>query len=327
MVRFRGFSKVTLSIRGVPPKPLCNSRRPGFSLSFWIFCMKRRRSLFLHISHIRLLAKKFALVILFLTAFVLMLINKTDTVIIDKTSSVATDVVSPLIDVLVIPAKMIAKGYDYFRDLKQIHQDNIRLREENRRLNMLYDKFRSLEIENKLLADLLNYVTPPKADFVTARVIAEEGDAFSHSMIAYTGGEEVEKGQVALSDKGVVGRVDKVGRNYVKIILITDINSKIPVMVEKTRVRGILSGDNTTMPKLIFIPLDAGVNIGDRIVTSGVAGVFPAGLPIGKVVRVGKNEIAVKPFSSLEQLEYVKLVNYGLEGILDDGAAEPREGD
>ena len=269
-------------------------------------------------SHIRLLAKKFALVILFLSAFALMLVNKTDTVIIEKTSTVATDVISPAIDVLVIPAKMIAKVYDYFRDLKQIHKDNVRLREENRKLNILYDRFKSLEIENKLLSDLLNYVTPEESEFITARVIAEEGDAFSHSMIAYTGDAPVKKGQVALSDKGVVGRVERVGNAYARIILITDINSKIPVMAEKTRIRGILSGDNTTMPRLIFIPLDADINVGDRIVTSGVAGVFPAGLPIGKVASDNKNEIRIKPFSSLEQLEYIKLVNYGLSGILGE---------
>lgn len=285
--------------------------------------MKRRRSLFLHLSHIRLLAKKFALVFLFLTAFVLMLVNKTDTVIIDKTSSVATDVVSSMIDVLVIPAKMLAKGYDYFRDLKQIYKDNQRLKEENQRLNVIYDRYRALEIENKLLSELLNYVIPPEMELVTGRVIAEEGDAFSHSMIAYTGDEKVKKGQVAMAEKGVVGRVDRVGINYARVILITDINSKIPVMVEKSRVRGILSGDNTNLPKLIFIPLDAGISVGDRIVTSGVAGVFPTGLPVGRVVSVRKGEVTVKPFSNLEQLEYIKLINYGLGGILDaDNAAE-----
>lgn len=288
--------------------------------------MKRRRSLFLHLSHIRLLAKKFALVILFLSAFALMLVNKTDTVLIEKTSSMATDVVSPMVDVLTIPAKMIAGMYDYFKDLKQVHADNTRLKEENRKLTMLYDKFKSLEIENKLLVDLLNYVTPPKSELITARVIAEEGDAFSHSMIAYIGGIPAAKGQIALSDKGVVGRVDKVGHAYAKVILITDINSKIPVMIESTRVRGILSGDNTSLPKLIFTPLDAGINIGDRIVTSGVAGVFPAGLPIGKVMSVRKNEIAVKPFSSLDRLEYIKLVNYGLEGLLKDTLDGPEQG-
>lgn len=220
--------------------------------------MKRRRSLFVHFSHIRLLAQKFALVILFLSAFVLMLVNKTDTVIIEKTSTVATDVISPVIDVLVIPAKAIASVYDYFKDLKEIHNDNQRLKDENKQLTNLYDRARALEIENRLLSDLLNYVTPPEAEFMTARVIAEEGDAFSHSVIAYVGDKPVKKGQVALSDKGVVGRVDRVGNVYAKIILITDINSKIPVMVEKTRVRGILSGDNSTTPKMIFYSVGSG---------------------------------------------------------------------
>lgn len=100
--------------------------------------MKRRRSLFVHFSHIRLLAQKFALVILFLSAFVLMLVNKTDTVIIEKTSTVATDVISPVIDVLVIPAKAIASVYDYFKDLKEIHNDNQRLKDENKQLTNLY---------------------------------------------------------------------------------------------------------------------------------------------------------------------------------------------
>lgn len=280
--------------------------------------MKRRRSLFIHLSHIRRLAQKFALVILFLSAFVLMLINKTDAVIIEKTSSFATDVVSPLIDVLVIPAKMVAHAYDYFRDLKQIHKDNLRLKEENKKLNNLYDRARALEIENKLLSELMNYAIPPEAEFITTRVIAEEGDAFSHSVIAYTGSKNVKKGQVALSEKGVVGRVDRVGNVYAKIILMTDINSKIPVMVERNRVRGILSGDNTPTPKMIFIPLEAELKVGDRIVTSGVAGVFPAGLPVGRILSIDKNDIKIRPFGSLEQLEYVKIVDYHLKNMIDE---------
>lgn len=279
--------------------------------------MKRRRSLFIHLSYIRILAKKFAIVILFLSAFVLMLLNKTESLIIEKTSSLATDVVSPMVDVLVIPARSVAGVYDYFRELKNVHKDNLRLREENQKLLALYDKARVLEVENKLLSGLLNYVPPPTAEFMTARIIAEEGDAFSHSVIAYTGSSNrVKKGQVALSERGVVGRVDKVGQMYSKIILITDINSRIPVMVERTRVRGILAGDNTQLPKMIFIPLDAELEIGDRIVTSGVAGVFPSGLPIGKVVSVDKNNVKVKPYNNLERLEHVRIVDYGLDGII-----------
>ena len=280
--------------------------------------MKRRRVLFMQLSHIRLLVKKFALVILFLLAFVLMLLNKTDTILIDKTSSVATSVFSPVIDVLILPARGLAEVYDYFKDMRFAYQENKLLKAENRQLRIISEKARALEIENRLLAKLLNYTSPNDEEMVTVRVVAEEGDAFSHSVIAYIGDEPVKKGQVAISDKGVVGRVDRVGNVYAKILLLTDINSKIPVMVEKTRIRGILSGDNTPLPKMIFIPLGADLNIGDRIVTSGVAGVFPAGLPIGRVVSVNKNEIRVKAFSNLEQLDYVKLVNYGLDGIISE---------
>ena len=205
--------------------------------------------------------------------------------------------------------------------LKNVHKDNQQLREENQKLLALYDKARVLEVENKLLSGLLNYVPPPAAEFMTARIIAEEGDAFSHSVIAYTGNSNrVKKGQVVLSERGVVGRVDKVGQMYSKIILITDINSRIPVMVERTRVRGILAGDNTSMPKMIFIPLDAELEAGDRIVTSGVAGVFPSGLPIGKVVSVDKNSVKIKPYNNLERLEYVRIVDYGLDGIIQNEA-------
>ena len=261
----------------------------------------------MHLSNIRLLAKKFALVLLFLSAFVLMLINKTDTAIIEKTSSLATDAVSPVIDVLVIPARSIAGIYDYLKELKQIHKENQELRKENRKLLQVKDRAQALEIENRILAQLLNYVIPPEAKFITARVIAEEGDAFSHSLIAYTGDSpDVRKGQVVLSNRGVVGKL------YSKIILITDINSKIPVMVERTRVRGILTGDNTPTPKMVFIPLEAELTVGDRIVTSGVAGTFPAGLPVGKISSIEKNNVKIKTFTNLERLEYVKIVDYGL---------------
>ena len=281
--------------------------------------MKRRRSLFIHLSYIRILAKKFAIVILFLSAFVLMLLNKTENVLVEKTSSLATDMVSPIVDVLVVPARFVAGIYDYFGEIKEVYKDNQQLREENRRLLNMYDRMKVLEVENKLLANLLNYEIPPEAQYITFRIIAEEGDAFSHSVIAYIGeSEDVKKGQVVLSDRGLVGRIDSVGHMYAKILLLTDINSRIPVMVEKTRVRGILAGDNTSSPKMIFIPLDAEIKVGDRIVTSGVAGVFPAGLPVGRVFSVDKKNVIIKPYADLDGLEYVRIVNYGLKGMIDN---------
>lgn len=281
--------------------------------------MKRRRVLFMQLSHIRLLVKKFALAILFLVAFIMMLVNKTDTVLIDKTSSVATDIVSPVIDVLIIPARIFANVYDYFKDMRLAYKENQQLKAENRHLRLIGERARALEIENRLLSKLLNYSKPPEEKLLTARVIAEEGDAFSHSLIAYVGsGNEVKKGEIVLNDRGVIGRIDKTGSLYAKILLITDINSRIPVVVERTRVRGIMAGDNTRRPKMVFIPLSSEINVGDRIVTSGVAGVFPPGLPVGVVSEVNRRDIRITPYADLDSLEYVKIVSFKQEELPEE---------
>lgn len=278
--------------------------------------MKRRKVLFVHLSHIRLMVKKFAIVLLFFIAFAMMLFNKTDTVLIDKTSSVATDIFSPIIELLAIPAKIVSGTLNYFYDFKNIRAENEKLREENRELVIKSSRASSLEVENRLLSNLLKYVSPRDADFVTAKVVAEESNAFSRALILYTAGmENVKKGQVVLSDSGVIGRIEKVGSVYSKVLLITDINSKIPVVIENSRVRGVLSGDNTSTPKLVFMPLGTEIYVGDKVVTSGVAGIFPSGLPIGKVISTEKNNIKVKAFSNLERVEYVRIVDYHLADV------------
>lgn len=278
--------------------------------------MKRRKVLFVQLSRIRLMVKKFAISLLFLIAFIMMLFNKTDTLLIDKTSSVATDILSPIVELLAIPAKIVSGTLNYFYDFKNIRSENKRLREENRELVIKNSRAASLEVENRLLAKLLNYIPPKEANYSTAKVIAEEGNAFSRALIVYTAGnDKVKKGQIALSDNGVIGRVEKVGTVYSKILLITDINSKIPVVIERNRVRAILSGDNTSVPRLIFTPLESEIAIGDKVVTSGVAGVFPSGLPVGKVISTDKNNIQVKTFTNLDKIEYVRIVDYHLADI------------
>ncbi len=286
--------------------------------------MKRRRSLFLHLTQLKILLKKFTLATMFVLSLILMLMSKNQSGLLDYAASGGTFVAAPIIRVLVWPAKMITKGYEYVHNLWYIQQDNELLRAENEALHKLQDRYKALEIENKLLTDLLNYVSLPNVGFVSARMVAEENNAFSHAIVAYVGDKKVNKGDVVLVNSSVVGRVDKKINNYAKVILLTDISSKIPVIIENTRIRGILKGDNTSYPKLVFTPLDAEISVGDRIVTSGVSGVFPAGLPIGYVSSIVKNEIKVKLFASLEKLEYVKIVNYDIGGLLEEDVDDRR---
>ncbi len=275
--------------------------------------VKRDRKKFFHFRRIRGVIKKFAVVLAFIVAFVFMLLSKSENVLIEQTSSAANEIVSSAVDVLVLPATAMVKGYEYLRSLRKIDQENQQLREENRRLIIANAKNRALEVENRILSQMLNYQVPPEASFITAKVVAEEGSAFAHSLTVYTGGNKnVRKGLVVLGSKGVIGRVEKTGSDYAKIFLVNDINSKIPVITEKGRVKGVLSGENVPLPKMMFIPLDAKVEVGDRIVTSGIGGVFPAGLPVGQIVSKDKAGVTVRPYDHLNRLEYVQIVDYKL---------------
>jgi len=113
-----------------------------------------------------------------------------------------------------------------------------------------------------------------------------------------------------VSGAGLAGRVATVGYRSARILLITDINSRVPVLIESSRDRAILSGDNSGMPRLIFLPANASIKAGDRVVTSGHGGVFPPGLQVGQIVSSSDGVMRVKPNVSFDQLEFVRLIDF-----------------
>lgn len=280
---------------------------------------KKRRVMFLQLSHLRRTVKKSAIAVLFVMVFAFMLLNKANNDLIEKTSTTAGEIITPITEILIMPASIMLNGYDYLRSLRKIDEENQALREENRKLIIANAKSKALEIENKILSDLLNYQVPKEASFITAKVVAEEGMAFSHSLTVFIdGNKNVAKGQVVISDKGVIGRVEDVGYNYAKIAMINNINSRISVMVESSRIRGMLVGQNDEWPELMFLPLDAKIEKGDKIITSGIGGVFPVGLPVGEVASVEKNIVKIKPANNLSRMEYVMIVDYKLPDPADE---------
>ena len=273
--------------------------------------MRRRRVLFIKLSQFRLFLRKCVTAVLFVVALALLILSKADNLLLQKASDMTAAFLSPLIQGMQLPAQILYSGYEKVRDVAFVYSQNKELKQENLQMLMLKNQVRTLEIENALLANLLNYTPPAKASFVTARVVQEEGDGFSHSLMAYIGDtHKVEKGQVVLGAESVVGRVESVSGPYARIILLTDINSRIPVITERTRAQGILAGDNTLSPKLLFTARDADIKEGDLILTSGVGGIFPSSLPLGVVRFVDKDQIVIKLLTDVESLEFVKIVSY-----------------
>lgn len=269
--------------------------------------------------------QRFAFVALVGAAFALMLLGKADTILVERARTVVVDAMAPVIRALSQPAGALAEISDNVRDLANLRAENARLREENEQLLRWRDMARTLEAENAQFQSLLEYLPPPEAHAFTIRVMGDTGGAFAHSVLVAAGAHDnVRKGMAVLSGDGMVGRIAQVGRKASRVVLITDITSRVPVVLESTRTRAILAGNNSEKPRLIYLPAGARVSPGDRVVTSGHDGAFPPGIPVGVVSSVDDSVVRVQPFMDRDRLEVVRVVDYGLSGIIGSLDEESR---
>jgi rod shape-determining protein MreC len=245
---------------------------------------------------VRLVLQRFALVVLVVAAFAAMLIGKADTVLVENARVLALDLASPALEAIARPVAVANRTIADLKEFATLREENARLREENTRLLAWQTAARRLENENTRLRDLANFREGPEASFITARIV---GDSVS----AYVRG--------ALLN---VGR--KAGDNSARVLFVTDVNSRLPVQVERTRERAILAGDNSALMRLTLAQTLQGVQRGDRIVTSGHGGSFPVGIPVGEVVQTESGSVKVRPFADFSRLEFVRVVDYGVTGLV-----------
>ncbi len=125
----------------------------------------------------------------------------------------------------------------------------------------------------------------------------------------------IKKGEIALDERGLIGRVTEVGARTARVLLITDMNSRIPVILETSRAHAILVGTNGPRPRLMYWPEGIMPQEGERIVTSAEANAFPANLPVGTVHFNSNGSPDVEPAAMLQKLEVVRIFDYGLNGV------------
>ncbi|MGB0694278.1 MAG: rod shape-determining protein MreC [Rhodospirillaceae bacterium] len=282
--------------------------------------MKQQAGPSARFSSLRFFLQKFAFVVLVAASFGLMMLGKADTVLVERIRVQITDAVAPVLGLLSEPAKSVAAVFDNFRELTAIREENARLLTENTRLLRWQAVARQLESENEALRGLLNYVPDPQPSFISAKVVADAGGTFARSLLVMAGTQNnVVKGQAVISGDGLVGLIAETGRTASRVLLLNDINSRVPVLIEGSGVKAILMGDNGDRPQLRFMRNKVALVPGDRIVTSGDARVFPEGVPIGVVASVDeKNGIRVQLFVEQERLEVVRLVDFRTDGILSE---------
>lgn len=242
----------------------------------------------------------------------LILLGKADAVLVERFRMQVSDPVAPLLDVLSRPVDVAADGLDRARRWIDVAGENDRLRSEREELLRWRAAAKHLEAENAGLRRLLGYVPEPDATYRSARVIGDSTGVFAQSVMISAGSlAGVDKGQVVLDGTGLVGRIVGVSARAGRVLLLTDINSRVPVFVGKARIRAVLAGDNTERPKLIHVVPGETISPGDDVVTSGIAGGFPPGLPVGTVAEVDDRRVSVALNVDRDRLEYVRIADFG----------------
>ncbi len=275
----------------------------------------------------RALTQRFAFLFLILAAFGLMMLGKAETLLIERVRTGVIDVVAPIMDVLSRPAAKVAEFAEDMRHLTELRGENQQLRLQKDRLLQWQAAARKLSTENATLRELLNIVPDSRVQYTTARVISDSGAVFARSVLVNAGARHgVAKGQAVVTGDGLAGRIISIGDGSARALLITDLNSHIPVVVEESRERAIVAGDNSGRPQLTFIGRDSRVELGNRVVTSGHGGAFPPGVPVGVVSEIGNGVIRVQPFVRFERLEFVRIADFSGVIEADRTAADPADG-
>lgn len=274
--------------------------------------MISRRKLWRLALPIKALVDRFAFGSLLALSIMLLFLAKADIRLIDQLGNRLGDLFTPVLTLLSEPVLAGRRITAEIGELFALREENAYLREQNRRLLEWQTAAHRLAVENAALRQSLNAAPePPLPTAVTARVVADSGGPFVHTRLINAGSAHgVVKGMAAVNDQGLVGRVTDVGRLSARVLLVTDFNARIPVMIETSRDQAILAGDNTSRARLIFLPLNPRVAVGDRVVTSGQGGLLPPGLPIGRVAAIGEHKVAVAPLVDWDRLDYVRLLDY-----------------
>ncbi len=274
----------------------------------------------------RAFGDRFASVILTLAAIALIVMGRVDPAMVDRVRSETADFVAPILTLIQQPLATVRDSLGITRGLFDLAKENARLRDENERLKMWQSTALGLEAQSQVLRGMLNVPNTAPPILRTEPIIAEPGGLYVRSVLVGGGAHDgLGKGQAAMSGPGLIGRITEIGAWSARVLLITDLNSRIPVILEGTRTHAILAGDNSPNPYLMYLPKAATVSPGDRLVTAGHDGVFPTGLAVGRVSSIENGEIRVQPIADLDRLEYVELVDNVAQSALTPELA-PAEG-
>jgi rod shape-determining protein MreC len=251
------------------------------------------------------------LVIVIALAIVLVLLGKAQGGLFDKARAHVTDWMAPALEKVRAPVQSFDRWIGSIGEIFSVYEQNLKLKEENARLRQWRNVAIVLQGRVGRYQTLLHAVPDPKLNAVLARVIGRASRPFLQTMILDAGKtNHAAPGQAVVDARGMIGRVYLTGERTSWVILLTDINSRIPVTIAPGNVQAIMTGDNTAMPSLDMVSRLVTLHAGDQVVSSGDGGLLPAGLPVGTVVPDTNGGYRVALLADASSSQDVEILNF-----------------
>lgn len=224
------------------------------------------------------------------------------------------DILAPAYMLVSGPIQAVEHGTGAIGHLFELSQENAQLREQNKELLQWQEVALALQAQNDHLKAALNYVPMATPKFFTGEVVADLGGVYARSVLVLTppaeGGPQSLVGAVAMDGRGLAGRVVDVGNRSARVLLITDINSRIPVAIGADGTPALMAGNNGPNPSLLYWSANNPPPEGAMVLTSAQGGAFPPGLPVGVVHYDAQNQPVVLPLADLSALHMLRIFSY-----------------
>lgn len=249
-------------------------------------------------------------------SFLLMTLQvRHETAVVTFTRQALLFIVSPFIKVTAATVRGVSNTWRDYVDLRGLQEENTRLQRETAILKRRIDQLEEQALETQRLQALLAMRQASRAEFLTARVVGKDATNWFKTVLLDRGSlEGVRRNQPVVVPDGLVGRVVEVTLTSAKVQLLTDPVNAVGGLIQRTRVTGIVSGNLGAGARVRYLPLMADVVGGDQVVTSGMGGVFPKGIPIGRITAVERRsgalfqEATLQPAVDLSRLEEVLIL-------------------
>ena len=257
--------------------------------------------------------QKFSLLALVILSILLIFIESLETRPLNFFRSFVKDTIYRGSIVASAPSKGFSNFTNFIVNHINLYGNYKELKKENDELKNNISKSDFLELENAQLRKLIEEEAESSSNLLSARVLIDKQSPYLNSFIINMGSNKnIKNGMAVLDGKNFIGRIVDVNFFSSRVLLITDLNSKIPVITAPSSNHAIISGRGKDRPTLEYLPENSEIKDGDKIYTSGKEGIFSPGIPIGKV-KIENDISKVIMFSDLSQISFINIDLGGFE--------------